>query len=206
MRWSQWMVEISEWLWRLILANICWIMFTFLGLGVFGFFPSSVALFTVVRKWLKNDLDTPVWKTFKHVYFKEWKRSNKLGLVFYGIAIFLFLDIRIVEAIMTGVFSVFLLILLWMLVFILVLSMGYFFAIYVHYEFSNKQYIKQSVLLSVTSTKTTLWIGAGVFFIGYLIHKLPGLILFISAIFPAYWMMKICLKRFERLEEQVINH
>ncbi|MGG4488059.1 YesL family protein [Metabacillus idriensis] len=205
MKWTEWMVEVSDWLWRLILANVCWIIFTLLGLGIFGFFPSTVALFTVVRKWLKHEQDIPIWKTFKRVYLKEWKRSNQIGFIFYGIAAFLYVDIRAAES-MPGILSMFLLALLWVLAFILLMALAYFFAIYVHYEFSNREYIKQSFLFAISSLSTALWIGAGIFFIGYLIYQLPGLIPFVSAVFPVYWMMKVCLKRFEQLEKKVYNH
>ncbi|MGE8204628.1 YesL family protein [Heyndrickxia sp. NPDC080065] len=202
MKKGHWMVEISNIVWRVVLANLCWIAFTLLGLGILGFFPATVALFTIVRKWLKKDTDISVWRTFKQVYFKEWKRSNGIGLVFYIIGLFLFLDIRIVDGIMTGVFSSFLSILLYFLAFLFLLSVGYFFAIYVHFELSNKEYIKQSFLFAVTSLPSTIWIGAGFCVTGYLIWRFPGLIPLISAVAPAYWMMKVCLNRFTLLEKR----
>lgn len=205
MKKGHWMVASCELVWRVVLANLCWLAFTALGLGILGFFPASVALFTIVRRWLKKDTDTPVWKTFKHVYFKEWKRSNGIGLVFYSIGLFLFVDIRIAEGMMTGAFASFLSVILYFLVFLLLLSVGYFFAIYVHYELSNKEYLKQSFLFTMTSLPSTIWIGAGLFVIGFLINKLPGLLLFISAVAPAYWMMMVSLNRFNRLENRAAS-
>lgn len=200
------MVEICEIIWRVILVNLCWIAFTVLGLGVLGFFPATVALFTIVRKWIKKDTDIPVWKTFKKVYFKEWKRSNGIGLVFYSIGLFLFIDIRIVEEIMTDVLSNFISMFLYFLVFLLVLSVWYFFAIYVHYEFTNKEYLKQSFLFALTSLPSTIWMGLGLSVIGYLINSVPGLIPFISAVAPAYWIMRVCMNRFTLLETKVYQH
>lgn len=197
---GSWMIVVCEWIWRVISANICWIAFTALGLGVFGFFPATVALFTIVRKWLRKDSDVPVWKTFKQVYFKEWKRSNGIGLVFYSIGLFLFIDIRITETFMLGVFASFLSVILYILLIILLLAAGHFFAVYVHYELSSREYIKQSFLVTLTGLPSIIWIGAGFFVIGYLINQVPGLIPFISAVAPAYWMMKVCLNRFARLE------
>ena len=197
---SPWIIVVCEWIWKAISANVCWIVFTALGLGVFGFFPATVALFTIVRKWLRKDTDLPVWKTFKHVYFKEWKRSNGIGLVFYSIGLFLFIDIRITESFLSGVFGSFLSIILYILVVILLLAVSYFFAVYVHYELSSREYIKHAFLITLTGLPSTIWIGAGFFVIGYLINQAPGLIPFISAVAPAYWMMKVCLNRFSRLE------
>lgn len=197
-----WIIVVCEWIWRAISANLCWLAFTALGLGVFGFFPATVALFTIVRKWLRKDTDVPVWKTFKHVYFKEWKRSNGIGLVFYIIGLFLFIDIRIIESFMSGVFASFISIILYILVIVLIVAVGYFFAIYAHYELTSKEYIKQSFLITVTGLPSTIWIGAGFFVIGYLINQAPGLIPFISAVAPAFWIMRVCLSRFVFLEKR----
>jgi len=199
------MIVVCEWIWRVILANLCWFAFTILGLGVFGFFPASVALFTIVRKWMKKDTDFPVLKTFKQVYFKEWKRSNGIGLVFYSIGLFLFIDIRIAEQFMSGVFASFLLVILYVLVFVLLIAVGYFFATYVHYELSTKGYIKQSFLLTLTGLPYTILIVTGLIFIGYTINLYLGLIPFVSVVAPAYLMMRVSLYRFISLEKRALQ-
>lgn len=196
-------IVVCEWIWRGIFVNLCWIAFIVLGLGIFGFFPATVALFTIVRKWLRKDTDFPIWKTFKQVYLKEWKRSNQIGLVFYSIGLFLYLDIRLTETFMSGVLASFLSIIFSIMLLILLLVVSYFFAVYVHYELSNKEYIKQSFLITLTSLPSTIGIGAGFFVIGSLINQMPGLIPFISAVAPAFWMMKVCLSRFAFLESRV---
>ncbi|MGG4467880.1 YesL family protein [Paenibacillus alvei] len=196
-------IVVCEWIWRGIFVNLCWIAFIVLGLGIFGFFPATVALFTIVRKWLRKDTDFPIWKTFKQVYLKEWKRSNQIGLVFYSIGLFLYLDIRLTETFMSGVLASFLSIIFSIMLLILLLVVSYFFAVYVHYELSNKEYIKQSFLITLTSLPSTIGIGAGFFVIGSLINQMPGLIPFISAVAPAFWMMKVCLSRFALLESRV---
>lgn len=202
MKKGSWLV-MFEWIWRVVSANLCWIAFTVLGLGIFGFFPSTVALFTIVRRWLKKDADFSIWKMFKQVYFKEWKRTNGIGLVYYSIGLFLFIDIRIVIEIMQGMFSIFLLVLLYVVAILFLLSIGYFFAVYVHYELSNKEYIGQSFLYAATSFTSTIWVGAGLFVVTMLIYKVPGLVLFISGVAPAYWMMRVCMNRFQQLERSV---
>ncbi len=196
-------IVVCEWIWRGIFVNLCWIAFIVLGLGIFGFFPATVALFTIVRKWLRKDTDFPIWKTFKQVYLKEWQRSNQIGLVFYSIGLFLYLDIRLTETFMSGVLASFLSIIFSIMLLILLLVLSYFFAVYVHYELSNKEYIKQSFLITLTSLPSTIGIGAGFFVIGSLINQMPGLIPFISAVAPAFWMMKVCLSRFAFLESRV---
>lgn len=197
------MIVGCEWLWRGIFVNLCWIAFTALGLGVFGFFPASVALFTIVRKWLRKESDFSVWKTFKEVYMKEWKRTNGIGLVFYSIGLFLYLDLRIIDSFMSGMLASFLSTIISIMMLFLLLVVCYFFAVYVHYELSNKEYIKQSLLFTLTSLPSTIGIAAGLFVIGSMINQMPGLIPFISAVAPAFWMMKVCLSRFTFLEKRL---
>lgn len=200
MKKGAWMLAF-EWVWRIVSVNLGWIAFTILGLGIFGFFPASVALFTIVRKWLKKDMDMPVWKTFATVYFKEWKRTNGIALIYYAIGMFLFIDIRIVMDLMNGMFSIFLLVFLYIVSCLVLLSVGYFFAIYVHYQLSIKDYIKQSFLFAATSISTTIWIVAGLSLVIIVLFKVPGLLLFISGVAPAYWMMVVCMNRFRQLEK-----
>lgn len=200
MKQGSWM-SVLEWIWRIVSINLCWIAFTVLGLGIFGFFPSSIALFTIVRKWLRKETDVSVWKTFSQVYFKEWKRTNGIALVYYAIGIFLFIDLRIVMEFMTGALSTFMLVFFCVLFLFLFLAIGYFFALYTHFELPVKDYIKQSFIFSVTSITSTLWIGAGLFVVGFLLFKVPGLLLFISGVAPAYWIMTVCMSRFQQLEK-----
>lgn len=203
MKKAPWIIGSCEWIWRVILVNWCWFVFTILGLGILGFFPASVALFAIIRKWIRKETDFPVLKTFKQVYFQEWKRSNVIGFVFYGIGLFLFIDIRIVHQMMTGFMAVFLSIFLYIIVCVLLLTVGYFFAIYAHYELPNKGYIKQAFLFALTSFPSTILIVIGFILIGYMINEYPGLILFGFAVAPAFWMMRVCLSRFTALDSEV---
>ncbi|WP_182200314.1 YesL family protein [Paraliobacillus salinarum] len=202
MKRTPWLLVVFEWIWKAILLNWYWFAFTILGLGIFGFFPASIALFHVLRKWMRKQTDIPVFKEFKRIYFKEWKQGNKIGFVFYGIAFFLYVDIQIVDQLMTGFLANSLFILLWILFFILLLAVGYFFAIYSHYELSNKVYLKQSFLFALTSLPTTILIILGFSLIGYMIYEKPGLIPFVSAVLPAFWMMRVTLSRFTAIEKR----
>lgn len=187
--------EASEWIWRILVANVLWVGFTLLGIGVFGLFPSTVALFTVTRKWVQKDLDISIWKVFKDTFKKEFMPANKLGIFFLGIGSFLYIDLKFAFA-MQGTGSVILYFFLIFVSFLFVLTLIYFFPLYVHYHLSFFQYIKQPFILAILSPKTTILMGIGLFFIGYLIKSMPGLFPFIAGVFPAYWIMHVCYKRF----------
>jgi uncharacterized membrane protein YesL len=198
---GQMLQEVSEWIVRLVWTNILWFVFIVAGLGVFGMMPATVALFAVTRKWKTGDLDVSIWKTFKETFKKEFVRSNCIGLIFAAIGFLLYIDLRIAEA-MEGTFSVILYVFISFIILLYLNAMVHFFPIYVHYQYSIKEYLKQSFIISLISPLSTLLIGIGLYFIGYLITNMPGLIPFILGVLPAYWIMNVCIKRFKTLEQQ----
>lgn len=193
---------VSEWILRLVWTNLLWIAFTLSGLVIAGFFPATIAMFTVTRKWAKKEMDFSIWQLFKDTYKKEWVNSNKIGLIFICIAAFLFIDLRI-TFFMKGFFSIFLYVFILFLFAILLLTLIYFFPLYVQYTYSAQAYIKQAFIHAIAGFKDTFVILVGLVCIGYFIYKLPGLIPFMSAVLPSYWVMTVCMKRFRRLEKMV---
>ncbi|MBO0994701.1 YesL family protein [Bacillus sp. SD088] len=194
---------VSEWLLRLIWTNLLWIGFTLLGLGVFGIMPATVAMFTIVRRWTMKDFDAPIWSTFKTTYFKEWKKSNMVGVIFALIGIFLFLDLSFSEQ-MTGFFSLFLYVFFLVLSIIYFLTLAFFFPLYVQYTFSIKEYVKQSLFHAIASIKDIIILLLGLTLIGFLLTKVPGLIPFLGGVLPSYWIMTICMKRFRKMEKNTV--
>ena len=191
---------VTEWVLRLIWTNLLWIGYTLLGLVVFGVMPATVALFTVTRRWTRKEFDFSIWDEFKETYFSEWKKSNKIGVVFWIIGFVLVADLRFALHI-EGFYSLFLLFFFIFLSLIFMMTLIFFFPIYVHYTYSIKDYIKQSLIYSVVSIKATIMILLGLFFIGFLIYKTPGFIPFLTGVLPAYWIMNVCMKKFHQLEE-----
>src|SRR5690625_7732837 len=75
---------------RLAYVNLLWILFTVLGLGLFGIFPATVALFVVTRKWVMGDHDIPIFSRFWHNYRKEIFLSTLLGFFLFLIGFVIF--------------------------------------------------------------------------------------------------------------------
>ncbi len=193
--------EVSEWIVRLVWTNILWFVFIVAGLGVFGIMPATVALFAVTRKWKMKELDVSILKIYKETFKKEFVRSNCIGLIYAAIGFFLYVDLRIAEN-MEGTFSVILYVFISFIILLYLNTIIHFFPVYVHYQYSIKEYIKQSFIISLISPFSTLLIGIGLFFIGYLITNMLGLLPFISGVLPAYWIMNVCINRFNTLERQ----
>ncbi len=69
-----------NWFYRLAYLNILWIGFTLLGAVIFGFFPASVALLSVLRQLLQKK-EPVIFSAFWGYYKQEFKNSNKIGLI-----------------------------------------------------------------------------------------------------------------------------
>src|SRR5699024_5031628 len=182
----------SEWFVRLMWTNLLWIGFTLFGLGIFGIMPATVAMFTVIRKWQLGKTEIPVWSVFKKTYFAEWKKSNLIGLIFFAIGGFLFFDLSF-SVLMTVLLSLFLYVLFLFLLLMLFVTLIFFFPVYVHYTFSTKDYVLQALFHTFASIKDLVIIVIGFAGVVALFYKAPGLLPFLGAVLPSYWVMRICL-------------
>src|SRR5690625_6342583 len=53
---------LANWIMRLAYVNILWIAFSLVGIIILGFFPATIGMFTVIRKWIQGDGDIPIFK------------------------------------------------------------------------------------------------------------------------------------------------
>ena len=116
--------RISEWIMRLSVTNLLWVItslpfwyFFFFGvilplsdladpaeiymgfliaavLAPFTLFPSTSAMFAMVRKWIMGDTDVPLFKTFFRSYKENYKISMLGGLFYAVVFVVIYTDIR----------------------------------------------------------------------------------------------------------------
>ncbi|WP_160720478.1 YesL family protein [Bacillus sp. USDA818B3_A] len=180
--------SISEWIMRFAYVNILWISFTLLGLIVFGFFPATIAMFTVIRKWLLKQTDTPVFKTFWMTYKKEFVKGNLLGLIIGIIGFLLYSNIRIVEATTVPAFKL-LYIPNVIVILIFILTLFYLFPVLVHFDVRLREAIKNSFILMTLNPISTFIMATLTGFLCFIFLKIPGVILFFSGSLIAYLLM-----------------
>lgn len=183
------------WIWRFIQLNFYWVIFTIMGLGIFGFMPATVATFYILRKWIQGNLEIPIFSTFKEVYKTEFINSNKCGVFFLIIFAFLGFDLSILYQ-MNESYSTLLYIIVYTVLFFVSMAFIYFFPVYVHFDLSTKEYIKNSFVLSLISPFQTLLIIIGLGLIGYFVKGNPGLLIYFAVVVPGYLIMNILYKRF----------
>ncbi|MFK9094403.1 YesL family protein [Bacillus salipaludis] len=180
--------SISEWVMRFMYVNILWILFTFLGLVVFGFFPATTAMFAVVRKWVVKEYDIPVFNTFWQTYKSEFFRSSIIGLVISAFGLLLYSNIHIIQAI-----TVPLLKLLYIpnviLILIFVLTLLYIFPVLVHFDIGVKGVVKNALIIMTINPIHTFCMGTLTGFLFFIYRSFPGLIPFFSGSLIAFLLM-----------------
>lgn len=177
-----------DWVMKLAIANLLWIGFTLLGLVVLGAAPATVALFSIVRKWVMGEKDIPIMKTFWQYYRKDFIKSNILGLLFFVIGFVLYVDFRFVLN-YEGVWNIVLLIMVVAVCAAYLLTLAYFFPVYVHFELPGlKGYIKNAFLIGISQLPTTLLMIGGIFLSYVIFRFLPGSLLFYCASLISFFL------------------
>lgn len=197
---SGWLYRISEVISRMAYVNILWILFTILGLGLFGFMPATVALFAVIRKWIMGEKEIPIFSTFWNNYRKEFIKSNLLGAILLIIGYILYIDLTFVP---TGGFFTALRIGLLVITLFFVIILLYIFPLYAHFEWKIRLYLKNSLLLGLSHPHYTLMMIVGIVALYYICLKFPGIIPFFSISILAYilmWPAYLVIKKIEDLQ------
>jgi uncharacterized membrane protein YesL len=196
--------DISEWVTRLIYVNLLWILFTFLGLVVLGFFPATTAMFAVVRKWVMKE-EIHVFQTFLAVYKDEFIKSNCAGFIIIGLGCFLYSNIKIVEAVSLPILKL-LYIPNVVMILIFLLTLLYIFPVLVHFKVGVKAAIKNAVILMTINPITTfvMTVLTGGFFL--MLGKFPGFIPFFSGSVPALLLMFFSNNVFTKLQRVEIAY
>lgn len=191
----------TDWVAKFAYINILWLAFSLLGLVVLGFFPATISMFTVIRKWLMGETDIPIFSTFWNTYKAEFFRGNGLGLIIVavgGLIIFDFVFIRHSDESVVAVIQI----PLYMLILAVVLTMFYVIPVYVHYELRLFQMIKNSFLLMLVNPIENVVMISGIVAVFFLFKFIPGLGFFFGGSLAAAIMMATCYFAFNKIEKK----
>lgn len=196
--------RISEWILRLFYVNLLWVVFLFPGLIVFGLFPSTAAMFAVVRKWVRGEPDIAVFKTFWQSYKAEFIKSNLIGLVLVLITYVFYIDFQFIQLSTNGVVRT-LHIPLLIIFFLSALISLYVFPVFVHYDVKIFQVFKNSFLLMIMFPLVTVSMVVTCLGVYWIMMRIPGLIpLFGGSLFAFVltWGANLTFNRLEMKREE----
>ncbi|MCI2257116.1 YesL family protein [Domibacillus sp. PGB-M46] len=194
-----------EWIAKFAYINLLWIGFSLIGLVVLGFFPATISMFTIIRKWLMGDTGIPIFRTFWTTYKSEFIRSNGLGLLIVVVAGLIVLDLVFMKNLGNSFISV-IQIPLYIIMFAAVMTMIYLFPVYVHYELKLAQMIKNAFLMMLINPLENLTMIAGIVAVFFVVKFIPGLGFFFGGSLTAAIIMATCYPVFEKMEKKRRTH
>lgn len=171
--------KMCEWIMRLAYIQFLWIIFSLIG-GIFlGIFPATSAMYEVSRKWMKGDMDVPVFKSFWNQYRKDFLKINILGwiMVIIGFVLYFYL---IWGQGLIGYVSLLFYFLFFLTAVAYIMCVIFIFPIFVNFELKLFQYLKYSLLFALSSPLHVFKMGIIFIFFIYLLKWMPGLLPFLS--------------------------
>lgn len=189
------------WISKFAYLNVLWIGFSLVGLVVLGFFPATVAMFVVVRKWLLGDTDIPVFGTFWSTYKAEFIKSNGLGLILGVVGVLIVLDLFFIRN-LGGSFVRAIQIPIYLFIFAAVMTLLYIFPVFVHYELKIVHMIKNSFLLMLINPLENVVMVISLVMVLFVVKYIPGLGFFFGGSLSAAIIMAACYRTFQKTERK----
>ncbi|WP_208559866.1 YesL family protein [Marinilactibacillus kalidii] len=183
---------------KLAYLNVLWIVGTIIGLGVLGFGPSTAAVFSIIREWLKGNDDLPLTRLFIKFYKQYFIQGNLISLLYSATGFILIFDyIYVSRWEWRVVFG--------LLIFLYVISATFIYPVLVHYNLKSfREMIRYSFLIGFSYLQYTLVLFVGIIGIYVVIARLyPALITFFGTSFLIFIIMKMAYLIFSRIEESV---
>ncbi|WP_096438600.1 YesL family protein [Alteribacter populi] len=191
----------STWITRMAFVNMLWILFTLVGLIIFGIIPATVAMFAVVRKWVNGDEEIDVFKTYWFYYRTEFVKANFLGLILLLFGYAMYFNFSLL-AHQSGMFYIILGFVLIVAFFLYLLVLLFFFPVYVHFELTVYQYLTYPFLIAVARPVETIGMAVAGSSLYFVFMKLPGLLLFFSGSVISLVLMFIANRAFSKIDKQ----
>lgn len=191
--------SIALWMIKIAYLNILWILFSFVGLVLFGLFPATIAMFTITRKWLKGENDFRVFHLFWKNFRKFFIKANGYALLFVGVGYLLYYDLLFLQLNNGKLYFLFPILILILISYIMTLL--FFFSTFVYFDMKFFQYIKQSFLIAITSPFEAIQIVISIVMLYFIVTLLPGIIpLFTGSVLAVTvtWISNRAITKIER--------
>ncbi|MGG0737666.1 YesL family protein [Niallia taxi] len=187
---------------NLVYVNVLWVLFTLLGLGVFGIGPSTYALVSICRQWIRGNR-IPVFETYWKYYKENFKESVLISWIYLFVGFVIAVDLL-------TVINWYLRAALLIVGFIYLLSLVYIFPIMAHYNWNGILLkMKMSLLFGIACLQYSLlfFLVAGVLYWAA-ITFFPGVLTFFGVSFLFFlitWTANQVFTRMEMEDSKEIN-
>lgn len=193
--------SILEWITRFAYVNLLWILFSLLGVIIVGFFPSTIAMFAIVRDWIRGDTEKPVFKTFWNYFKAEFWKSNRLGILLMVIVCIIGIDLWYIQInlneLLTWTYTP-----LFAFMVLFLLFLFYIFPAFVHYDLKLLQLIKNAFLIMLINPIHTILIVLCLGSLYFVMHAVPALAFIFGGSSYAFITMWLCLHAFNKIQRK----
>lgn len=139
----------------LIVLNLYWILGFVLGLGIFGFIPSTIAVTNILRnRHLKKDSSISFFNYWKY-YKQNFIKNNLYGLFLLGCIYLGFLYIQTLDNLDNVIKGPYIWLTYGIFICFIILNL-YILIVYIHFDFSFKMILKHSLVFMITCPIHTL--------------------------------------------------
>lgn len=195
--------SLCTWFYRLAYINVLWIIFTIAGLGIFGFFPATIAMLATLRQFIHKK-DVSVFPTFWSYYKSEFIKSNKLGTVITVVGFILYINISFLQTTEAD-FSQFLYTTSILMSGFYFLVICYLLASYVEFDLDIKTHIKNSILIAIYNPLASLSIIFGFAAVYFAVTFISGLGIFFSISILGLVIQSSAKIAFQKVERKQAN-
>lgn len=192
---------IMEWITRLAYLNILWILFSLLGLFIFGLAPATVAVYTLARRWVMGDTDIKVFSTFWNTYKSEFLKANLNMWPLILVGYILYIDFQYLAIFENILYYVMLFAFINVTILYFVVCI-YTFPVYVHYKKSLFQNYKFSLMIGFLNPFTSILMGLFILVLALILERFLGLIPFFSVSVISCILMWFSFNSFKKLEKK----
>ena len=182
---------------NLVYVHFLWCLFTLYGLIVFGIGPSTYALVSIQRQWIRGNSEFPIYQTYKKYYRESFKESVITSWIYFILGYVLVVDLM-------HVMNWYIRACLFIILFIYVVSATFIFPIMAHYRWKGILFrMKMAFLFGISCLQYTLLLFV---FIGITywvaVQFFPGILTFFGVSFLFYCITWTANQVFTRMEIQ----
>lgn len=191
--------EICETILNLAIVNFYWFVFSLLGGVIFGIGPSTIAIFSLIRKWLRGEKNFSIFKEYWNYFKSNFIKGNIITFLITFSIVALIICLRYYQTVnnLLGNILTLFVFLLMLLCFIITI---YIFPVYVNYDVNLKKTLSNSIIIATINPVQTILMLVAVVLIYTIGINIPGLLFFFGISTLSYSLSWLAHKAFNNME------
>lgn len=197
--------KVLEWITNLVYLNLLWVFFTLIGLVVFGFMPSTLAMYKILKELLTGKENIKIFSTYWKVYKSNFIKINIIGLIMVLIGSILVIDLNFFRA-QSGTIYVIINYFMYFLAFLYIMDFLYVFPVYINYDIKIRYILKNALFFVFLTPLENIKMIIGLILVLAIFYVLPSLIPFLGIALPVFVLSWVSKTTIEKVEEKVSKY